>query len=165
MYIPVDNAHNRKYSDLVGIKNEGESMKISTKGRYALRIMIDLAMNAGENPVRVKDIASRQNISEKYLEQIISMFNKAGYVKSIRGAQGGYLLTKEPGEYTAGMILRLAEGSIAPVSCVDVDAESCEKKGACVSAMLWQKMNDAVNEVVDNTTLQDLVDWQNGIEK
>ena len=139
-------------------------MKISTKGRYALRIMIDLAMNAGENPVRVKDIASRQDISEKYLEQIIALFNKAGYVKSIRGAQGGYLLTKEPNEYTVGMILRLAEGSIAPVSCVGVGAESCDKKGACVSAMLWQKMNDAVNEVVDHTTLQDLVDWQNGIE-
>ena len=165
MYIPVDNIHNTKYSDLVGIKNEGETMKISTKGRYALRIMIDLAMNAGESPVRVKDIASRQNISEKYLEQIIALFNKAGYVKSIRGAQGGYLLTKEPGEYTAGMILRLAEGSIAPASCVGADAETCEKKGACVSAMLWQKMNDAVNEVVDNTTLQDLVDWQNGIEE
>ena len=138
-------------------------MKISTKGRYALRIMIDLAMNESGTPVRVKEIASRQNISEKYLEQIIAMFNKAGYVKSIRGAQGGYLLTKEPKDYTVGMILRLAEGSIAPVSCVDVDAESCDKKGACVSAMLWQKMNDAVNEVVDNTSLQDLVDWQNNI--
>ena len=140
-------------------------MKISTKGRYALRIMIDLAMNTGGKPVRVKDIASRQNISEKYLEQIIALFNKAGYVKSIRGAQGGYLLAKEPNEYTAGMILRLAEGSIAPASCVDTDADTCEKKGACVSALLWKKMNDAVNEVVDNTTLQDLVDWQDEFDK
>jgi len=163
MNIYIDKAHTRKYSKTVGIKNEGETMKISTKGRYALRIMIDLAMNESGTPVRVKEIASRQNISEKYLEQIIAMFNKAGYVKSIRGAQGGYLLTKEPKDYTVGMILRLAEGSIAPVSCVDVDAESCDKKGACVSAMLWQKMNDAVNEVVDNTSLQDLVDWQNNI--
>lgn len=138
-------------------------MKISTKGRYALRIMIDLAMNTGQGPIRVKDIASRQDISEKYLEQIIAMFNKAGYVKSVRGAQGGYLLTKEPTEYTVGMILRLAEGSIAPVSCVDGAAEGCDRKGACVSAMLWEKMNNAVNEVVDNTTLQDLVDWQNNI--
>ena len=138
-------------------------MKISTKGRYALRLMIDLAMNDKKGPVRAKDIASRQGISEKYLEQIISMFNKAEYVKSVRGAQGGYLLTKEPKEYTAGMILRLAEGSIAPVSCVDTEAEGCDKKGACVSAMLWEKMNNAVNEVVDNTTLQDLVDWQNNI--
>lgn len=164
-YITLDITHNTKYSDLVGIKNEGETMKISTKGRYALRIMLDLAMNTGESPVRVRDIASRQSISEKYLEQIIALFNKAGYVKSIRGAQGGYLLTKAPGEYTVGMILRLAEGSIAPVSCVDGESEECDKKGACVSAMLWQKMNDAVNQVVDNTTLQDLVDWQNGITK
>lgn len=138
-------------------------MKISTKGRYALRIMIELAMNPHQTPVRVKDIASRQGISEKYLEQIIAMFNKAGYVKSIRGAQGGYLLTKDPAEYTVGMILRLAEGSIAPVSCVDKDAESCEKRDACVSAMLWEKINNAVNEVVDNTTLQDLVEWQENI--
>ena len=138
-------------------------MKISTKGRYALRIMIDLAMNLDNGPIRVKDIANRQSISEKYLEQIIALFNKAGYVKSVRGAQGGYLLTNLPQEYTVGMILRLAEGSIAPVSCVEDTADACEKKGACVSAMLWQKMNDAVNEVVDNTTLQDLVDWQNGI--
>ena len=140
-------------------------MKISTKGRYALRIMIDLAMNIDQGPIRVKDIASRQSISEKYLEQIISMFNKAGYVRSIRGAQCGYLLTNDPKEYTAGMILRLAEGSIAPASCVDESAEGCEKKGACVSAMLWEKMNNAVNEVVDNITLQDLVDWQNSVEE
>jgi len=138
-------------------------MKISTKGRYALRIMLDLAMNVDKGPVRVKDIANRQSISEKYLEQIIAMFNKAEYVKSIRGAQGGYLLTRDPKEYTVGMILRLAEGSIAPVACVDDDSVECEKKGACVSAILWGKINSAVNGVVDNTTLQDLVDWQNSI--
>jgi len=138
-------------------------MKISTKGRYALRIMIDLAMNLNQGPIRVKDIAARQNISEKYLEQIIALFNKAGYVKSVRGAQGGYLLTNDPTEYTVGMILRLAEGSIAPVFCVDAEAEGCEKKETCVSAMLWKKINDAVNEVVDHTTLQDLVDWQRNI--
>ena len=138
-------------------------MQISSKGRYALRIMIDLAMNRDQGPVRVKDIAARQNISEKYLEQIISMFNKAEFVKSVRGAQGGYLLTREPQEYTIGMILRLAEGSIAPVSCVDEATGECDKKGRCVSAMLFQKMNAAVGEVVDNTTLQDMVDWQNGI--
>ena len=138
-------------------------MKISTKGRYALRIMIDLAIHLDQGPIRVKDIASRQNISEKYLEQIIALCNKAGYVKSVRGAQGGYLLTKAPSEYTVGMILRLAEGSIAPVACVEDAEAGCEKRGVCVSAMLWQKINDAVNEVVDNTTLQDLVDWQKNI--
>ncbi len=138
-------------------------MKISTKGRYALRIMIDLAENINQGPIRVKDIASRQGISEKYLEQIISMFNKAQYVKSVRGAQGGYLLTKEPKEYTVGMILRLAEGSIAPVSCVEDAFGECDRREKCVSAKLWQKMNDAVNEVVDNTSLQDLLDWKNDI--
>lgn len=140
-------------------------MKISTKGRYALRIMLDLATNRNQGPVRVKDIASRQDISEKYLEQIISMFNKAKYVKSVRGAQGGYLLTKEPQDYTVGMILRLAEGSIAPVSCVDNEYYECDRKDKCVSAKLWQKINDAVNQVVDNTTLQDLLDWQNDISE
>ena len=139
-------------------------MKISTKGRYSLRILLDIALHADKAPVPVKEIAGRQNISEKYLEQIISLFNKAGYVKSIRGAQGGYLLTKAPSEYTVGMILRLAEGSIAPVFCVDESAETCEKKETCVSAMLWQKISDAVNEVVDHTTLQDLIDWQCHIE-
>lgn len=129
-----------------------------------MRIMIDLAMHQKDAPIRVKEIAARQEISEKYLEQIISVFQKAGYVKSVRGALGGYLLTKTPKEYTVGMILRLAEGSIAPVSCVEDSTEECEKKGVCVSAMLWQKMNDAVNEVVDNTTLQDLVEWQKDID-
>ena len=138
-------------------------MQISTKRRYALRLMIDLATNRNQGPIRVKDIAARQGISEKYLEQIISMFNKAEYVKSVRGAQGGYLLTREPKEYTVGMILRLAEGSIAPVSCVDETSSECERKGKCVSAMLFQKMNAAVGEVVDNTTLQDLLDWQQEI--
>lgn len=163
--ILVDKLYTRKYSNLVGIKNKEVNMKISTKGRYALRIMLDLAIHSDSTPVRVRDIANRQAISEKYLEQIIALFNKAGYVKSIRGAQGGYLLTKTPQEYTVGMILRLAEGSIAPVSCVDESAQACERKGACVSAMLWEKMNAAVNEVVDNTTLQDLVDWQNEISR
>lgn len=132
-------------------------MKISTKGRYALRIMIELAEHYGEGPMSVKDIAARQGISEKYLEQIMSMLGKAGYVKSIRGAQGGYLLTKEPREYTTGMILRLAEGSIAPVFCVEDGAEACERKGQCASAVLWDRINNAVNEVVDNMTLADLI--------
>jgi Rrf2 family protein len=135
-------------------------MKISTKGRYALRIMIDLAMNAGESPVRVKDIANRQNISEKYLEQIIALFNKAGYVKSIRGAQGGYKLTREPVEYTVGEILRVTEGSLAPVACLATDENTCENCMDCVTLEIWQCVLDAVNKVVDSITLQYLVDKQ-----
>ena len=90
-------------------------MKISTKGRYALRIMLDLALMDSGKPVRVKEIAERQEISEKYMEQIISFLNKAGFVRSMRGPQGGYFLTRKPEEYTVGMILRLTEGSMAPV--------------------------------------------------
>ncbi len=124
-------------------------MKISTKGRYALRLMLDLAMNDTGAPISLKDVAKRQNISDKYLEQIISMLNRAGYVKSVRGAQGGYLLKKEPQEYTVGMILRLTEGSLAP-----------ERQESCVTLILWKKIYDAVSGVVDHTTLQDLIDWQ-----
>ena len=90
-------------------------MKISTKGRYALRLMLDIAAHDSGEPVRIKDIASRQEISAKYLEQIVAILSKAGYVKSIRGPQGGYRLTRKPEEYSLGDILRLTEGSLAPV--------------------------------------------------
>lgn len=136
-------------------------MKISTKGRYALKLMIDLAMNSFGNPVSLKDVAKRQGISDKYLEQIISVLNRAGYVKSVRGAQGGYLLKREPEEYTVGMILRLTEGSLAPVTCVEDEDILCERQENCVTVILWKKINDAINSVVDTITLQDLVDWQN----
>ncbi len=135
-------------------------MKISTKGRYALRLMLDLAVyNTGE-PISLKDVARRQEISEKYLEQIISLLNKAGFVRSIRGAQGGYLLTKDPGEYTVGAILRLTEGDLAPVSCVGAENSACERKDGCVTVRIWEKINDAINGVVDHITLADMVDWQ-----
>lgn len=134
-------------------------MKVSTKGRYALRLMLDLAINNTGEPISLKDIAKRQGISDKYLEQIISVLNKANYVKSVRGAQGGYSLTKRPKEYTVGMILRLTEGSLAPVACVDEES-TCEKFNDCATALVWHKMNEAINEVVDNMTLQDLVDFE-----
>ncbi|MBO5657235.1 MAG: Rrf2 family transcriptional regulator [Agathobacter sp.] len=133
-------------------------MKISTKGRYALRLMLDLASNGDGQPVSVKDIASRQGISEKYLEQIIAMLNKAGYVRSIRGAQGGYVLSQSPSEITVGMILRPVEGTLATVSCVDDKDSTCEHIGKCPSAVLWKKLNLAVSGVLDTTTLQDLLD-------
>lgn len=134
-------------------------MKISTKGRYALRLMLDLAVHNTGEAISLKDIAKRQEISDKYLEQIISVLNKAGYVKSIRGAQGGYMLKKAPKDYTIGMILRLTEGTLAPVSCVEEDAE-CAREGNCVTYMVWKKINDAIADVVDSITLEDLVDWQ-----
>ena len=135
-------------------------MKISTKGRYALRLMMDIALNGNENPVSLKDAAARQGISDKYLEQIISVLNKAGYVRSIRGAQGGYLLNNSPSDYTVGMILRSTEGSLAPVSCIDDDEFPCERQATCVTSIVWKKINDAINDVVDNITLLDLCNWQ-----
>lgn len=131
-------------------------MKISTKGRYAVILMLDLATyNTGE-PVRLKDIAKRQQISEKYLEQIISLLNRAGFVKSIRGPQGGYMLKNPPEQYTVGMILRQTEGSLTPVS---IDDETSYERQS-VTTRIWTKMEGAINEIVDGITLKDLVDWQ-----
>ncbi len=134
-------------------------MKISTRGRYALRMMLDIAMAPADRPVRVKEIAERQQISEKYMEQIISVLNKAGYVRSVRGPQGGYFLAKSPKEYTVGSILRLTEGSLAPVDCLEFDENSCPRSDNCVTLILWKKLDDAVRSVVDTITLSDLMDW------
>ena len=136
-------------------------MKISTKGRYALRLMMDLAENNTGSPISLKDVAKRQDISDKYLEQIISILNKAGYVRSVRGAQGGYMLKMEPQNYTVGMILRQTEGSLAPVACIEDDEIVCDRQQQCVTSIVYKKINDAISGVVDNITLQDLVDWQN----
>ena len=133
-------------------------MKISTKGRYALRLMIDLALNdTGEN-VSIKAISARQNISTKYLEQIISRLNRAGYVKSERGSNGGYKLTKKPEEYTVGMILRLTEGSLAITTCTEDEQNQCERYGTCPTVHLWEKLNNAISNVVDNITIADLAE-------
>lgn len=137
-------------------------MKISTKGRYALRLMIDIAMHEGADPVRIKDISKRQEVSEKYLEQIIAVLNKAGYVKSIRGPKGGYLLAKKPKDYTAGMILRLTEGSMAPVSCLEFEENDCPRQEQCATLELWKRLDTAIKDVVDSVTLEDLVEWQKG---
>jgi len=139
-------------------------MKISTKGRYALRLMLDIALNDAKTPVRIKDIAERQQISDKYLEQIVSSLNKAGVVKSLRGPQGGYRLTKKPEEYTVGMILRLIEGSLAPVACLDDDINNCTRADRCPTLILWEKLYDAISEVVDNITLADLISWQKNMK-
>ena len=135
-------------------------MKISTKGRYALRLMVDLALNNTGEPISLKDIARRQEISDKYLEQIISVLNSAGFVRSVRGPQGGYMLKNRPENYTVGMILRLTEGSLAPVSCVEDDAPECDRMDSCATMRVWKQLNDAINGVVDNITLADLVEWQ-----
>lgn len=136
-------------------------MKISTKGRYALRLMLDLATYNTGNPVSLNDIARRQDVSEKYLEQIIAILNRGGIVKSIRGAKGGYSLKMDPSEITVGMILRLTEGDLAPVSCVGDYADGvCDRMNQCVTSRVYKKLNDAINGVVDSITLADMKEWQ-----
>ena len=136
-------------------------MKISTKGRYALRLMLDLALHEQSGYVPIKAIAERQDISDKYLEQIISILGRAGFVKSVRGAGGGYKLAKAPSEYTVVMILRLTEGSLAPVACLEGDENTCPRQENCATLTVWKKLYGAINDVVDGITLQDLVDQEN----
>lgn len=131
-------------------------MKISTKGQYALLMMLDLAINDTGEYITIKSIAKRQNLSEKYLEQIINMLSRAKFVKSVRGAKGGYRLSNPPEYYTVGMILRAIEGSLAPLSCIE-DAGDCTKVEECVLCGLWKKINDSINNVIDHITLDDLV--------
>lgn len=131
-------------------------MKISTKGRYALRLMMDLADRQGSAPISLKDVAARQNISPKYLEQIAGILGKAGLVRSVRGPQGGYRLSRAPEAYTVGEILRLTEGSLAPVACLE-DAENlCERCGRCGAVDFWAGLYDSVNRYIDRFTLADL---------
>lgn len=136
-------------------------MKISTKGRYALRLMLDLALHNTGEYITIKSISLRQEISDKYLEQIITQLSRAGYVKSTRGAQGGYRLTKEPKEYTVGMILKLIEGSLAPVACVTEEEKDCARFKVCATYFVYERINEAVNDVVDHITLEELVERHN----
>jgi len=135
-------------------------MKISTRGRYALRLMLDLALNDQDQFVTIKTIAERQDISVKYLEQIITTLNRAGFVKSVRGPQGGYKLTRQPEEYTVGMILRAIEGSLVPVACMEDEPNECPRSDNCATLELWKRVYDAICSVIDNVTLADLVEWQ-----
>ena len=140
-------------------------MKISTKGRYALRLMLDLAMNGKENFVPIRSVSERQEISEKYLEQIITALSRAKLVKSARGAQGGYKLVKAPEEYTTGEILRAVEGSLAPVACLEPGHTVCARAKKCSTLTLYKEIQEAVDSVVDRTTLADLVAQQKAQDK
>ena len=143
-------------------------MLVSTKGRYALRTMVDLAVHGDGEPVKIKDIANRQGISGKYLEQIISILSRAGYVRSIRGNQGGYYLSKPAAEYTVGMILRVTEGSLsislAPVDCLSGEDNPCTRQLDCVTLRLWRELDEAIKGVVDRYTLEDLVQWRKNMK-
>lgn len=132
-------------------------MKISTKGRYAVRLMIDIAQHSNGESISLKDISKRQDISLKYLEQIVNMLAKAGFLKSRRGSQGGYKLLRKPEEYTIGDILRVTEGELAPVSCLESEAETCPREGLCPTIKLWQGLYDAINTYLDSITVADLV--------
>ena len=129
---------------------------ISTKGRYALRLMIDIASYSDGNPVSLKDVSKRQEISIKYLEQVVSLLVKRGYLLSVRGNNGGYLLAKEANEYTAGDIIRCAEGTLAPVACLQTDCNLCKRKDICSTIDFWKGFYNAVNNYVDNITLEEL---------
>lgn len=136
----------------------GFFMKVSTKGRYALRFLINIASRQDGKPVSIKDVSAQEDISEKYLEQITSVLNSGGIVKSIRGPQGGYLLKKQPKDITVGMVLRLTEGGLAPVACLDADEFQCDRESKCSTIGLWRRLDAAIRSVVDTTTIADLVD-------
>lgn len=133
-------------------------MMISTKGRYALRVMIDLAQNNTGEFISLKDVAERQNISMKYLEMIVSLLNKGKMVESQRGKAGGYRLARKPSEYTVESILTLTEGTLAPVNCVENGAEKCERAAYCITLPLWQKLDGVIGEYLESVTLEDLIE-------
>ena len=132
-------------------------MKLSTRGRYALRFMIDLAIHNNGQYTALKDVSERQNISIKYLEQIASLLSKFGLLMSTRGPQGGYKLAKAPEKYTVGEILRITEGNLAPVACLETEKNECQRQTSCPTIELWQGLSKVVNEYLDGITLDSLI--------
>ncbi len=130
---------------------------ISTRGRYALRVIIDLSENNSSDYVPLKDMAQRQNISQKYMESIMTMLSKNNFVESVHGKGGGYRLNREPREYKIGDILRLTEGTLAPVACLEYDAPPCERKSECKTLPMWEKLNNIINDYLDSVTVADLI--------
>lgn len=139
-------------------------MKISTKGRYALRLMVDLAEHKNDGFLALHDIAERQGISKKYLEQIVPVLNKSGLLHANRGFQGGYKLARDPSEYKIGEILRATEGGLAPVACLDRGVVECDRSDSCMTLPFWKGLYNAINNYVDSVSLQDLLDENYGIK-
>lgn len=133
-------------------------MKISTKGRYAIRFLVDLAEHKNDGFIALKDVAERQNISKKYLEQIVPLLNKSSILKANRGYQGGYMLAKDPDKLTVCEILRVTEGSIAPVSCLDFDPVQCERAKECSTLYIWEGLYKVIADYLESITVQDIVD-------
>ena len=134
-------------------------MKLSTKGRYGLRALIDLAQFSEVEPVSIGSIAARQGISERYLEQLMALMKKAGLIKSIRGAGGGYVLAKDARDISVGDVLRALEGNLEPVECpaFQENGEGCEASGSCVTKYVWKKINESINQTVDEMKIDTLV--------
>ena len=140
-------------------------MKISTKGRYGLRALIDLAQYSEVEPVSISSISARQGISERYLEQLMALLKKAGLIKSIRGAGGGYVLAKDVSEISVGDVLRALEGSLEPVECGALhEHETCEAAGGCVTKYVWQRINESINQTVDEIDLKRLVEESKSVQ-
>lgn len=137
-------------------------MKISSKGRYALRMMIDIAQHDPNSWISLKDISERQNISIKYLEQIVTNLTRSGLLLSSRGPQGGYMLARTPDKYTVGQILRVIEGNLAPVACLEVDVNRCERCDICPTINFWEGLYKVINDYVDSVTLKDLAGGSTG---
>ena len=133
-------------------------MIVSTKGRYALRVMIDLAEHQSEKYVPLKEVAARQEISEKYLENILKVLVQNGFLEGLRGKGGGYRLTRSPDQYTVGEILMLTEGSLAPVACLDSKSNECPRCADCLTLPLWQGLERVINEYLDGVSLRDVID-------
>jgi len=133
-------------------------MKISTKGRYSLRMLLDLAEHKNDGYISLKDIAQRQGISKKYLEQIVTLLNNSDILRTSRGYQGGYMLAKEPDKYTVGQILRITEGSLSPVACMEYEPNQCERRDCCMTLPVWQGLERVINGYLDGITLQAIID-------
>ena len=140
-------------------------MRITTKGRYGLKVMIDLAQHSSDNYISLKDISGRLNITIKYLEQIVTPLNKAGFLDSMRGNNGGHRLARPASEYIIGDILRVMEGDLAPIECLAGSEIECPLQDSCVTLPFWKGLDKAVNDYVDSFTLQDLLDQQLEINK
>ena len=132
-------------------------MLVSTRGRYALRVMVDLAQHQSQGPIPMKDVAQRQQISLKYLEKILPVLSKNGYIVGTHGKGGGYQLPRAPEEYRVGDILRLTEGDLAPVACLEAGAAPCQQRDTCTTRSMWGELGRRVNEYLDSVTLADLM--------
>lgn len=139
-------------------------VKISTKGRYAIRVMLDLAENNTGRFIPLMDIAQRQEISEKYLESIVSILSKNDFLESLRGKGGGYRLRKAPGEYTIGSILRITEGPLTPVACLDRKPNTCSRASECKTLKMWEDFETLINQYFDGITLEDLLEGNGGAD-